>query len=773
MIGVLSLYFEQHFQRAPFLIAARLIEQVDGHIYCSFPYSGNTIISNMNTPTTSNTQLINTLLENKRTDEAIVHCDALLSANPQDAEALYLKSLALRQQGDLQAAKDCLQAALHICPESTDAHFALGNVMRVIGDMQAAELAYLKTLALDAQHQKAYFNLGLVYHMSGNLNKALVSYQHALDINPSYSDALNNKGNVLKALGDIQGAYKCYSDAATIKPSATVYYNIGLVLQMLSRPAEAAEAYACAVKHKTDYMEAWAGLGFALHKAGSYPKAVDAYKKALALKPDNAEVWNSLGITYKKLKLLEPAIECFARAVTIKPSLSDALGSLVQNKLHACDWKQIDEVFSAVESSINQGGKLVPFNILATPLSAQIQKQCAEQYTASNFPHMPALTGTHTRYQHNKIRIGYFSADLHNHATAYLMADLFERHDRSVFEISGFSFGAEKRDEMAVRVRQAFDAFYDVGGMSDREIAQLAATKEIDIAVDLKGYTRGARLGIFAYMPAPVQVSYLGYPGTLGAPYIQYLIADRVLIPNEERIHYSEKIAYMPDTYQVNAKRKVLAAHATSRSDHGIPEHAFVFCCFNNNYKITPDVFDIWLRLLREVEHAVLWLFEANPSATVNLKSRAQAAGIAPERLIFAKKVSQEMHLARYYHADLVLDTFHYNAHTTTSDALWVGCPVLTYLGKTFPGRVAGSILLAFGLPELITASPDAYFDLAKQLALDADKLCTIRQKVVAHRDTQALFDIDRYTTHIEQLYQQMHQRHQNGLPPAHLELPN
>lgn len=747
--------------------------KADGHIYCCLVWAGNTLKFTMNTPLISDTEFIETLLENNRADDALVRCDALLLRYPHNASLHCLKGLSLRKLGNLQAAKASLVLALQIDPSNIETQFAMGNVLRAIGDRHAAEQAYLKTLALDSKHQKAHFNLGLVYHMSGNLKQALASYQHALDINPSYSDALNNKGNVLKALGDLQGAYQCYSEAATIKPSAEVYYNIGLVLQMLNRHGDAADAYICAVKHNGDYSEAWAGLGLALHKHGSHTQAVDAYKKALALKPYNADVWNSLGITYKKLKLLEPAIECFARAVTIKPDLSDALGALVQNKLHACDWKHIDEVFSAVKASIHAGGALVPFNILATPLSAHIQKQCAEQYTLCHFPQKPALTGVSTRYLHQKIRIGYFSADLHNHATAYLMADLFERHDRSRFEIAAFSFGAVTRDEMAIRVRQTFDEFYDVGSMSDLEIAKLAATKEIDIAVDLKGYTRGARPGIFAYMPAPVQVSYLGYPGTLGAPYIQYLIADKVLIPQEAQISYTEKIAYMPDTYQVNARRKVLSQNVTTRRDYGIPEHAFVFCCFNNNYKITPDVFDIWLRLLREIKHAVLWLFEANPSATVNLKSRALANGIAPERLIFAKKVSQDIHLARYYHADLVLDTFHYNAHTTTSDALWVGCPVLTCLGSTFPGRVAASILQAFGMPELITTSPDAYFDLAKQLALDTHRLSDLRQQVVAHRDTQALFDIDLYTTHIEHLYRQMHQRHQDGLPADYLESSN
>lgn len=723
----------------------------------------------MSTPLTSDNHLIYELLEKNRADEAITHCDTLLNTNPQDADIHYLKGLALRKLGNLPAAKASLESSLRFASESILTHFALGNVLRLQGDLRAAEQAYLNTIALDATHEKAHFNLGLVYHKSGSIKKALACYDKALEINPGYADALNNRGNVLKALGNLQGAYKCYSDAATIKPSASIYYNIGLALQLMNRPADAAEAFVCAVKHQPDYSEAWTGLGLALHKHKSYTQAVEAYKKSLALKPDNPDVWNGLGTTYKKLNMLEPAIECFARAVSINPDFSDALGSLVQNKLHACDWKQIDEVFADVEASIKKGGKLVPSNILATPLSAEIQKQCAEQYTAHNFPPIKPLTGRHTRYQHAKIRIGYFSADLHLDASPCLIANLLEHHNRSAFEIIGFSFGPESRDEMALRVRQAFDAFYDVSNLTDIEIAKLAKTKEIDIAVDLKGYKRGARPGIFAHMPAPVQVSYLGYPSTLGAPYIHYLIADKVLIPTEARAHYSEKIAYMPDSYQVNVRQKVLPPNATSRQDHGIPEQAFVFCGFNDNYKITPDVFDIWLRLLREIKHAVLWLFEANPSATMNLKSRAQAEGISPERLIFAKKVPQEMHLDRYYHADLVLDTFYYNAHTTTCDALWMGCPVLTCLGKTFPARLAASILQAFGMPEMITTSPEAYFQLAKQLALDTQKLDALRQQVISKRDKSVLFDIDRYTMHIEQLYSNMHQRHLDGLTADHL----
>lgn len=712
---------------------------------------------------------INSLLEKNHLDEAVALCDVLLMDFPRNSHVLYLKGLGLRKKGDLAAAKTNLEFSLQFEPDNVDAQFALGNVLRVSGDTEAAVAAYKKLLQLAPKHEKAFFNLGLVHQMAGKTKEALAYYQQALEVNPGYAEALNNMGNVLKSLGNIQAAYESYSKAVTIKPSAQTYYNIALVLQMLKRHADAVEAYYCAIKHNPQYMEAWNGLGLAFHKLGKFSQAVEAFKRAILLNPENAQIYNNLGISYKQLKQLEPAIECFERCVEIDPDFSDALGSLIQNKLHACNWKNIDEIYARIERTILQGKAFVPFNILATPLSADIQKKCAVQYTAVNFPAAKPLTDSNTRYEHDKIRIGYFSADLHNHATAYLMADLFEQHDREDFEIHAFSFGPTINDEMGSRVRKAFDVFHEVGKKSDREIAQLVHQMEIDIAVDLKGYTRGARPGIFTYSPAPIQVSYLGYPSTLGAPYIHYLIADGVLIPEQSREHYTEKIAYMPDTYQVNAKRKVLPQDAASKTDHGLPEDAFVFCCFNNNYKITPDVFAIWLRLLQEIEHAVLWLFEANPSATLNLKSRAHAEGISPDRLIFAKKVPQEMHLARYHHADIVLDTFHYNAHTTTSDALWVGCPVLTCLGSAFPGRVAASILDAFGMPELITTSHDAYFNLAKQLALDTNRLKAIRQKVAAHKDTQPLFNIDRYTNHIEQLYLQMYQLHQKGLPPEHL----
>lgn len=718
-------------------------------------------------------QSINDLIENDNLEEAISQCDLILEESPEKAQIHNLKGMALRKKGELAAAKDCFETSLQIAPSDVDARFGLANILRTSGAMSEAEDAYKKVVELDPKHHKAYFNLGLIYQMSGQLKKALAFYEHALNINPSYSEALNNKGNVLKTLGDVEGAYVCYSKAVTIKPFAPTYYNIGLALQLLNKHDEAIEAYYCAVRNNPNYADAWSNLGLALHKVGRYYNAIDAYKNALGLKPENASIWNSLGNSYKKLNKLENAIECFRRVVTIKPDYSEAWGMLVQNKMHACDWDKLDEIFLEVEQAITRGGALVPFNILATPLPPLIQRRCAEQYTATYFPQVSPLTGPDTRYKHHKIRIGYFSADLHNHATAFLMADLFEHHDRKAFEIIAFSFGSEQHDEMATRVRKAFDEFYDVGRMTDAEIARLAVEKEIDIAVDLKGYTRGARPAIFTYMPAPIQVSYLGYPGTMGAPYIQYLIADNILIPDKERTNFTEKIAYMPDTYQVNARRKVLAQDAMARSDHGLPEDAFVFCCFNNNYKITPDVFDIWMKLLHELEHAVLWLFEANPSATINLRRNAAMLGISPDRLIFAKKVSQEKHLSRYYYADLVLDTFHYNAHTTTSDALWVGCPVITCLGKTFPGRVAGSILQAFGMPELITTSPDAYLNLAKELALDANRLKAIRQKVIAQKHTQPLFDIEQYTNNIERLYQQMYQRHQDSLPPEHLEISN
>lgn len=392
---------------------------------------------------------------------------------------------------------------------------------------------------------------------------------------------------------------------------------------------------------------------------------------------------------------------------------------------------------------------------------------CAQTYTADRFPPTPAPLWAGEIYRHERIRVAYLSADFHEHATTHLMAGLFEHHDRERFEITAVSFGPDRQDAMRQRVAAACDRFLDVRGRRDAEVAGMLRALEIDIAVDLKGHTQGNRAGILAHRPAPVQINYLGMPATMGAGYIDYLIADPRVIPPAEFPHYAEQILYLPDSYQATDDTRAIAAHTPSRAELALPEDGFVFCCFNNSYKITPDLFALWMRLLGAIPGSVLWLLDDNPAATRNLCAAAQRHGIAPERLVFAPRIDAAAHLARHRRADLFLDTLPYNAHTTASDALWSGLPVLTCAGRTFAGRVAASLLHAVGLPELITRDHAGYAALALALARDPGRLAALRTRLAQQRTSSPLFGTDRFRRHLEAAYVTLRERQRRGEPPA------
>jgi protein O-GlcNAc transferase len=365
------------------------------------------------------------------------------------------------------------------------------------------------------------------------------------------------------------------------------------------------------------------------------------------------------------------------------------------------------------------------------------------------------------------LRIGYFSAEFRDHATMYLMARLFELHDRDRFVIHAYSYTSADNDTMRSRIMESVDEFHDVHHLTDSDVAKLCRSHGIDIAIDLKGYTQFSRLGIFSYRVAPVQISYLGYPGTTGAPFIDYIIADEVVIPEAQRIHYSEKIVYLPHSYQVNDDARAIAENIPSRVDAGLPELGFVFCCFNNSFKIGPREFAIWMRLLQRIDGSVLWLFSPGTAARKNLQQYAQRAGVNSDRIVFADKVPHADHLARHRLADLFLDTFNYNAHTTASDALWAGLPVVTKSGQGFPARVAASLLNAIDLAELITTSESDYEQLALELALDPERLAALREKLAVNRRTTALFNTGLFTRHIEDAYEQAYRKFLSGEAPT------
>jgi len=417
---------------------------------------------------------------------------------------------------------------------------------------------------------------------------------------------------------------------------------------------------------------------------------------------------------------------------------------------------------------VNAGGRAdSPFHFLAISESPASQLRCARTLVADECPPAPRPLWRGERYAHDRIRVAYVSADFHEHAVPRLMAGLLERHDRQRFEVTALSLGPDQRDAMRSRLVAAADRFLDVRDRDDRAVAALMRELEIDIAVDLQGYTRGCRPGIFAHRAVPVQVNWLGYPGTMGAGYMDYILADRHVVPPDRDAHYAEKVVRLPDCYQVNDADRRVAGDAPPRSALGLPEDGFVFCCFNNNYKIAPRVFDVWMRLLLAVDRSVLWLLEDNATAAANLRREAARRGVDAARIVFAPRARMEDHLARQRRADLFLDTRPYNAHVTASDALWVGVPLVTCPGDTFAGRVAASLLHAAGLPELVAGSWEEYERLARTLATDRDRLASLRGRLARDRATCPLFDTDRFRRHIESAYGTLHERAQRGEPPA------
>lgn len=507
----------------------------------------------------------------------------------------------------------------------------------------------------------------------------------------------------------------------------------------------------------------WSNCGTILVALHRFAEAEDSFSRALSLAPDFAGALQNRAQVRMRLHRYQDAARDYEALLARNPGIPFAQGSLLRAKLQACDWEGLPEHWTRADEEL-RAGKPVLTAIAATALceTPEDQLRASRTLAQTRFPPRPPLWKGE-RYRHDRIRIAYVSADFHAHATTILAAGLFESHDREKFETFAVSFGPNDHSAMRTRVERAFEHFFSVAGKSDMEIAQLLRQNEIDIAVDLKGFTDDSRPGIFASRPAPLQVNYLGFPATMGAPYIDYIIADAVTIPPEDQLFYSEKVVYLPDTYQPNDRGREHPEVTTTHTEAGLPENGFVFCCFNNVYKITATVFDVWMRLVRDVPGSVLWLLEDNETAMRNLKREAEKRGVTPERLIFAPRVAPDAHLARHCFADLFVDTAPYNAHTTASDALWMGLPLVTRAGRTFPSRVAASLLYAAGAPELVTHSLPAYETLALSLAREPERLRALKAKLEKARDTAPLFDTLRYTRNLERAFVTMWERQQRG----------
>jgi len=715
----------------------------------------------------------NVLRELKRLGQALTSYDRAIELKPDYAEAFNNRGNVLRELKRLEEALTSYDRAIEFGHYYAEVFYNRGIVLQEFKRLEEALTSYDRAIELKRDYAKAFNNRGNVLRDLKRLEEALTSYDRAIELKLDYAEAYNNRGNVLRELKCLEEALISYDKAIQYKPDyAEAYSNRGTVLQEFKRLAETLASYDKAIELKPDYAEAFNNRGIVLQELKHLDAALTSYDRAIELKPEYAEAFNNRGNVLKELKRLDEALASYDRAIEFKCDYEYLFGTVLLTKMFMCDWQNFEANQNTLSLKINEGKKVSSsFSVLALIDSPSLQRKTSEIRVKDKYPINPSLGSIPKYLRRNKIRIGYFSADFHNHATAYLMAELFELQDKDKFELIAFSFGPDKKDEMRQRLSKAFDQFVDVRLKSDKDIAIMSRDMEIDIAIDLKGFTLDQRAGIFSYRAAPIQVNYIGYPGTMAAEYIDYIIADSTIIPDKSKQHYSEKVIHLPHSYQVNDRQRVITDKVFTKEELGLPNDSFVFCCFNNNYKITPNTFDRWVRILNVVEGSVLWLFEDNPSAVVNLRKEAKARGLDPRRLVFARRMKLPEHLGRHRAADLFLDTLPYNAHTTASDALWAGLPVLTCMGESFASRVAASLLNAIELPELITTSQEQFEALAIELATHPTKLKAIKEKLDRNRLTTALFDTTRFTKHIEAAYTKMYERYQADLPPDHLNI--
>ena len=621
---------------------------------------------------------------------------------------------------------------------------------------------------------KSKFGEALILLKKGQLEQAKNIFSEILNDEPNNFNVYNNIGNISFLLGNLDDALQNYENAIKLKPDfADVYNNRGNVLSKLNKKNDAIESYQKATKLNPNSAGAYKNLGSVFREVGDIHNAIRSYQKAIEIKPNYFEAFLGLGNTYLGNGQSIFALNNYEKILKLKPNFDFLLGTITHVKFKICKWDTIEKNLREIEEKVlNQEKISMPWIFITLSNSPKLQKICADTWSKKEVSDYKNIIKPIQKNKPNKkIRIGYYSADFHEHVMSFLLAKLFELHNKSKFELIAFSFGPEKIDEMQKRISKSFDQFINVNFKSDNEISQLSRDLKIDIAVDLMGFTRNNRFKIFVQKCAPIQVNYLGYPGTSGANFFDYIVADRTLIPKENQEHYSEKIIYLPNTWLPRDFTQKISDKVFTRKELDLPKEGFIFCSFNQSYKITPDVFNIWMRLLKKIEGSVLWLLEDDQTAKINLKKEASKRGIDINRIIFAKKMRSEEHLARLKIADLWIDTFPYTAQATCADALWSGLPVLTRKGKSFTSRGASSILSAIGLNELITDTEKKYEETASKLAKNPEFLKKIKNKLEKNRLTKPLFDTKLYTKNLEKAYTNIYNKYQSNLPAENIEI--
>ena len=737
--------------------------------------------------------------------EAARLCREILRLNPRDFDALYLLGYLHSQAGQLEEGERLIAEALKVNPHSSDAAYNRGCILQTLGRHAEAIPCFEQALSINSKFLDALVNRGISLLALKRPADALAAFDRALELkaddaecwnnratallelerpgdalaslgralalNANYADAWSNRGVALHRLRRYAEALTSFAKSLTLNPNGfTALSNRGSTLLHLHRYRDAIQDFDRALTIKPDYLEACINRGIALTALKEHERALASFAQALKARPDSTEALFNRANTFMVLKRFEDAASDCEALLKLDPEYKYARGFLAFFRAQTCNWRALDADRTAITTGVRSGKRVVPpFAAAALLDSAAEQLSAARICVADKYPATLQPLWLEERYHHRKIRIAYLSGDFNNTAVANLMVGVFEHHDRSKFETVAVSFTEGDGSEMRARLKRSFGRFIEVWNVSDVEVAGYLRQNEVDIAVDLMGFTGESRPGILALRPAPVQVNHLGFPGTMGATHIDYILADPIVVPKEARGDFDEAVVHLPDSFMPTDSVRRIATNVPTRAEAGLPAEGFVFCSFNNSYKYSPEMFSLWMRLLKALPKSVLWLSQLNEAAVRNLRREANAAGVAPDRLVVAPFISSSAdHLARLSLADLFLDTRPYNAHSSAADALWADVPVLTFPGATFAGRVAASLLSAAGLPELITDSMKDYEALALELAQNPAELQHLKARLERARRTQPLFDTARFTRHLESAYHTMWDRYQRGEPPAH-----
>ena len=633
-----------------------------------------------------------------------------------------------------------------------------------------------ESISLNFKQAETHNNLGIVNLEIKNFINAIEAFKNSIKINPNFNEAYINIGVALKEINKNQEAIEYWEKAIQLKKNnPRAYNNIGNVYFEMNKPEISIDYYNNAISFDNKFYNAYFNRGNAKQKMNLLNESIKDYNEAIRINNNYVEAYVARGNSLRNMDKLSDTLKDYEKGYKLNPNYQNLYGNIFFIKKNLCDWKNYKNEYLFLNNNIQEENKIInPFISLSTFNSSEIQKKIAKEHFQKKFKKKIGLSKNilfKNLKNKDKIKVGYYSSDFKNHAMSQLLAGLFETHNRDEFEIIGFSLIQNKSDEIKERIIKSFDTFIDVSTKSEKEIAEISRNLDIDIAVDLMGYTKSNRFEIFIEKCAPIQINFLGYPGTLGSDCIDYIIADKTLISKEDEKHYSEKIIYLPDTYQSNDSKRIISEKKFSRKDFNLPDDKFIFCCFNKKYKIDPNIFELWMNILKKVDNSVLWLLDDENESTTNLIYETKLRDVDPKRIIFSKKIPTHEHLARHSLADLFLDTFPYGAHTTASDALWSGLPLITKKGNSFASRVASSLLKAISIEELIASNDQEYQDLAVKLATDKEQLNLIKDKLLRNIKTEPLFNTALFTSNIEKAYKLVNKKFVKNLPIENIEI--